>query len=101
MRTHVRAPAINFVKIPDAFSFKEAASVITPGLTAFHSLVEAARLKMGEKVLIHSAAGATGQMAVWVAKMIAAEIFATVRFDEKKQFLVDTFGIPADHIFYS
>lgn len=89
------------LRIPDSISFETAASVVTPGIIAYYSLVDVARLTRGESVLIHLAAGATGQMAVWVAKMVGAEVFATVGLESKKEFLVDTFDIPADHIFYS
>lgn len=101
MRTFPRAPASCFVQIPDSLSFDAAASFLSPGGTAYYSLMEVARLKKGEKILIHSASGATGQMAIWIAKMVGAEVFATVGFDEKKQLLVDEFDIPADHIFFS
>ncbi|KAI2601880.1 KR domain-containing protein [Hypoxylon sp. NC1633] len=70
-------------------------------MTAYHGLITMARLQKGEKVLIHSAAGSTGQMAIWLAKMVDAEIFATVGYESKKQLLIDEFDIPADHIFYS
>ncbi|KAI1411054.1 KR domain-containing protein [Hypoxylon sp. FL1857] len=54
------------------------------------------------KILIHSAAGSTGQMAVAIAqRLLGAEVFATVGFNDKKQLLMDRFGIPDDHIFYS
>ncbi|KAH9905736.1 hypothetical protein F4778DRAFT_779127 [Xylariomycetidae sp. FL2044] len=64
-------------------------------------LVETARLRKGEKVLIHAASGATGQLAIQVAKLVGAEIFATVGFDAKKQFLKDTYNLSEDHIFFS
>ncbi|KAI8966135.1 hypothetical protein F5Y11DRAFT_366391 [Daldinia sp. FL1419] len=101
MRTHPRAAVANVAKIPDAISSETATAILGPGITAYHCLAEVARMRPGEKVLIHSASGATGQMAIWVSKLLRAEIFATVGFDEKKQFLIDEFGIPADHIFYS
>ncbi|KAI0169915.1 hypothetical protein GGR52DRAFT_592520 [Hypoxylon sp. FL1284] len=101
IRTSLRVPAAHIAKIPDSLSFEAAASLVVPGTTAYYSLVEVARLRKGEKVLIHSAAGATGQMAVRVAHMVGAEVFATVGFDEKKRLLVDELGVAADHIFYS
>ncbi|RYO83338.1 hypothetical protein DL766_002690 [Monosporascus sp. MC13-8B] len=101
MRTYPREPADFVFKIPEVLSFEAAASTINPGTTAYYGLIKLARLQKGEKVLIHSAAGSTGQMAVWVAKMVGAEIFATVGHDFKRQLLVDNFNIPADHIFYS
>ena len=101
MRTYPRASSRAVVKIPDAIPFEAAASIIQPGMTAWHALMDVARLRKGEKVLIHSASGSTGQMAIMVAKMQGAEIFATVGFDEKKQLLIDHFGLQEDHIFYS
>ncbi|KAI5917692.1 hypothetical protein F4810DRAFT_640865 [Camillea tinctor] len=101
MRTYPRAHELCILKIPDSLSFEAAASIAAPGVTAYYSLLELARLRKGQKILIHSAAGSTGQMAIRVAQIKGAEIFATVGFDEKKQFLMSTFGIPEDHIFYS
>ncbi|KAI1453481.1 hypothetical protein F4805DRAFT_478404 [Annulohypoxylon moriforme] len=101
MRTHPRVIADLVVKIPDSLSFNEAVAGINPGITAYHSLVNVARLQAGEKILIHSGAGSTGQMAIRIAKLLGAEVFTTVGFDDKKQLLMDQFGIPEDHIFYS
>ncbi|GAW24702.1 hypothetical protein ANO14919_142930 [Xylariales sp. No.14919] len=101
MRAYPRAIESSVLKLPDGLSFEAAASMVAPGITAYYSLVDVARLRKGEKVLIHSAAGSTGQLAIWIAKLRGAEIFATVGFDEKKQFLMEHFGIPDDHIFYS
>ncbi|KAI0142269.1 hypothetical protein GGR57DRAFT_508814 [Xylariaceae sp. FL1272] len=100
-RTFVRGPAAVTFKVPSGWSYEEAVSAINPAATATHCLINLARLQKGEKILIHSAAGSTGQMAIRLAKSIGAEIFATVGFDSKKQFLTETFGIPGDHIFYS
>ncbi|OTA80299.1 hypothetical protein M434DRAFT_401803 [Hypoxylon sp. CO27-5] len=101
MRMYPRAPDIAVFKVPDSTSFHDAVAAINPGMTAYHALVNIARLQKGEKILIHSAAGSTGQMALWIAKRVGAEIFATVGFEKKKQLLINTFGIPDDHIFYS
>ncbi|XXH05413.1 hypothetical protein Hte_011839 [Hypoxylon texense] len=101
MRTHPRALDHAVLKIPDDLSFEAAASILVPGMTAYYSIIELARVRKGEKVLIHSAAGSTGQMAIWMAKMKEAEVFATVGSEEKRKFLKETFGIPDDHIFNS
>lgn len=101
MRSHPRASAIDVMKIPDELSFEDAVSALNPGITAYYSLKEIARLECGERVLIHAAAGSTGQMAVHIAKMLGAEIFATVGSDDKKELLVREFGLADDHIFYS
>lgn len=101
MRSHPRAMADMVVKIPDGLSFYEAVAAINPGVTAYYSLLDVARLQPGEKVLIHSGAGSTGQMAIAIAKRLGAEIFSTVGSEDKKRLLMDRFTIPDDHIFYS
>ncbi|KAI0415149.1 polyketide synthase PksD [Xylaria grammica] len=101
MRTYVRAPESDIIKLPESLSLEEACGVINPGMTALYSLVDVARLQKGEKILIHSASGATGQAAVQVAQMVGAEVFATVGYDHKKQLLMDEYGIPESNIFYS
>ena len=101
MRMFPRGDELEVIKIPDSLSFEDVVAFTAPALTTYHSLVDIARLQRGEKILVHSAAGATGQLAVSLAQMIGAEVFATVSMDEKKQMLMDTYGIPADHIFYS
>ncbi|XXG96503.1 hypothetical protein Hte_002786 [Hypoxylon texense] len=95
-----RASEISTYKISGEQSFEDAASVLTPGITAWYSLVKVARLQRGEKILIHSAAGSTGQMAVEIAKRIGAEIFATVSSPEKRDLLVEK-GVCREHIFHS
>lgn len=100
MCTFPRAPATSVFALPDDVSFEQGVSAIAPGVTAYYALIDQARLQRGEKILIHSGAGGTGQMAISIAMMIGAEVFATVGFDDKKQLLVDL-GIPEHHIFYS
>ncbi|KAK1148135.1 Type I Iterative Polyketide synthase (PKS) [Aspergillus melleus] len=72
-----------------------------PGVTAYHSLVNLARLEKDETVLIHSGAGGTGQMAIQVAQSIGAEVFVTVGSQDKASFLQMKYNIPEDHILYS
>lgn len=100
MRSHPRADAGAVLKVPDGLSMNQAVAVITPGMTAYHSLVNVARLQSGETVLIHSAAGATGQFAIGIAKMLGAKVLATVDRNEDKQLLMDVFHIPRDQIFF-
>jgi NADPH:quinone reductase-like Zn-dependent oxidoreductase len=71
------------------------------GATVFHSLVEVARLQRGESVLIHSASGATGQLAIQLSQHLRCEVFVTVGFEGKKDLLMERYNIPEDHIFYS
>lgn len=101
MRTFPRAAERLVVPIPDSMAFEEACAVINPAITAWQALIEVGRVRAGDRVLIHSAAGATGQLAVQIAQRAGAEVFATVGYNDKKRLLVEQYGIPEDHIFYS
>ncbi|KAK0620712.1 hypothetical protein B0T14DRAFT_432757 [Immersiella caudata] len=89
------------VQIPDSMSFEVAASLPTQYVTAYLSLYDTARLQEGERVLVHSATGGVGQAAVMLSQRIGAEVFVTVGSEEKRNFVMTQFGIPADHIFNS
>ena len=88
--------------MPSGLSFEDAASLPMIFSTAYVGLVDAARLQKGQSVLIHAAAGGVGQAALMLAKHLgAAEIYATVGSQEKRELLMREFGIPAERIFSS
>jgi len=62
---------------PRGLSFEEAATVPAVFLTAWYALYELARLKRGERIVIHAAAGGVGMAAVQLAQAIGAEVLAT------------------------
>lgn len=99
--TRVRAAANLAFKVPEHISFEAAATLPLGYCVAYYSLVEVGRLAEGETVLIHQAAGAVGQAAICLAQMIGAEIFATVGTAEKKDLLVNEFGLHSNHVLYS
>lgn len=97
----VRTLWTSAVKIPEDLAFDVAASIPMVFATAYLSLFDAGRLEKGERVLIHAATGGVGQAAVMLAKNAGAEIFATVSTVEKRNLLMERYGIPSDHIFSS
>ncbi|CAG9990573.1 unnamed protein product [Clonostachys byssicola] len=101
VRSCVRADHRTAVKIPDALSMREAASMPGTACTVYRALVDVADLQPDEKVLIHAGAGATGQMAIQLAQHIGAEVFVTVGSDAKRQLISTTYGISDDHIFHT
>ncbi|KAK6702033.1 hypothetical protein SNK04_011938 [Fusarium graminearum] len=88
-------------KTPSSISNTTAASVAYGFVAAYQCIKKLARLEQGQSVLIHSATGAVGQAAIQLARSIGADIFCTVGNREKRQFLVDTYGIPEERIFSS
>lgn len=75
--------------------------MIITGSTVYQSLINVAKLQRGESILIHAASGATGQMAIQIAKHLGCDIYVTVGFNKKKELIMERYGIPEDHIFYS
>ncbi|MFF3110112.1 SDR family NAD(P)-dependent oxidoreductase [Kitasatospora sp. NPDC057904] len=64
-------------RIPDGWSFPQAASVPAVFLTAYYALSALAKLRPGQSVLVHAAAGGVGTAAVQLARHLGAEVYAT------------------------
>ena len=62
---------------PASVDHLHAAAIPLAGITAWQSLIEAARLEPGQRVLIHGAAGGVGSYAVQLAKWRGAQVIAT------------------------
>jgi NADPH:quinone reductase-like Zn-dependent oxidoreductase len=73
----VPAPERTVARKPATLSFEEAGAVPLTGLTAYQSLVEAADVQPGERVLVHAAAGGVGQFAVQIALARGCRVVAT------------------------
>jgi acyl transferase domain-containing protein/NADPH:quinone reductase-like Zn-dependent oxidoreductase len=85
------ADAALCTKLPNSANGRLRAEVcasMTAFITAEHALLELARLKPGETVLIHGAAGGVGQAAVQVAKMCGAEVIGTASTVERRSFVL-------------
>ena len=65
------------VRKPRHLSFAEAATVPMVFLTAYYGLHTLAKMKRGDRVLIHAASGGVGHAAIQLAKQCGAEIYAT------------------------
>ena len=71
------------VKIPDGISHELAATLMTKGLTTNYLLTKTYKLKAGETILFHAAAGGVGQIFAQWANSIGAKVIGTVGSDEK------------------
>ncbi|NYH17070.1 type I polyketide synthase [Paraburkholderia bryophila] len=96
--SHVWTKAEAIAHKPARLTFEEAATVPTTFFTAYYALCELARLRRGERVLVHGAAGGVGIAAIQLARHLGAEVFATAGSREKREF-VRLLG--ADHVFDS
>lgn len=71
------------VRIPDGVSDAEAAAGQIPFATAWEALVEVARVRVGETVLVTAAGGGVGSAGVQIAKLAGARVIAAAGADEK------------------
>ncbi len=71
------------VKVPNGISHELAATLMTKGLTTNYLLTKTYKLKAGETVLFHAAAGGVGQIFAQWANSIGAKVIGTVGSDEK------------------
>jgi NADPH:quinone reductase len=71
--------------VPATMGLDQAAVFRNVYHTAYHALLQRGRLKAGDWVLIHGAAGGIGLPAIQIAKLYGAEVIATASTDEKRR----------------
>ncbi len=71
--------------LADELDFAQGASLILNYHTAWFSLVIRGRLREGETVLVHGAAGGVGSASIQVCKGLGARVIAVVSTDEKER----------------
>jgi NADPH2:quinone reductase len=90
-------PAEKLVVLPAELSFEQGAAFPLQGMTAHYLLHEYHKIKKGETVLVHAAAGGMGLLLVQWAKHLGAEVFGTVS-NEQKAIRAREAG--ADHVIF-
>jgi amino acid adenylation domain-containing protein len=98
LASHVAVPVDKIFPIPRGLSFTSAAAVPVAFATAHYALATLARLKPGERVLIHAAAGGVGLAAISIARALGTEILATAGTHEKRRYL---YRCGVEHVFDS
>lgn len=93
-REVVVAPATAFTRAPAGYSFAEAATLTTAGLTAWRALVVNGGLKAGDSVLVLGTGGVS-VFALQFAKAMGATVITTSSSDEK---LEQARALGADHL---
>lgn len=76
-------PADRVVKVPAAVADAQAAAAMLKGLTAQYLLRRTYRVRRGDAVVIHAAAGGVGLIAVQWARQLGAEVIAVTGSEEK------------------
>ncbi len=84
-----RIPAHRLVKLPDAISTKQGAAMMLQGMTARYLLRGCYKVKSGDRILIHAAAGGVGLIVCQWANHLGATVIGTVGSEEKSQLARD------------
>ncbi|HID89308.1 MAG TPA: alcohol dehydrogenase [Anaerolineae bacterium] len=82
---YVAVPAANLMEIPEGWDFPQAAAPLLVSLTAWRMLIHRAKLRAGESVLIVGAGGGVNSMAIQIAKLAGATVYALTSTEEKME----------------
>jgi NADPH:quinone reductase-like Zn-dependent oxidoreductase/acyl carrier protein len=93
--THLCVDARAVMALPASIGEVAGATIPVAFLTAYYALVELARLKGGETVLVHGGAGGVGLAALQVARLCGARVIATAGSREKRALLT---ALGAEHV---
>ena len=89
-------PATNLVPVPDGLDPAEAVSLVLNYVTAFQMMHRIGRLRRGQSLLIHGAAGGVGTAALQLGKVAELTMFGTA--SQSKHEVVSSFGAtPIDY----
>jgi NADPH:quinone reductase-like Zn-dependent oxidoreductase len=83
----VAVEARNLAPLPGDVDFTVGASLPISGLTAWQGLFEHGRLRAGQRVLVHGAAGAVGSMVTQLARELGASVVGTGRAADRQKAL--------------
>ncbi|MFL6528502.1 MAG: SDR family NAD(P)-dependent oxidoreductase [Chthoniobacterales bacterium] len=92
LATRTTARGGDVLRIPDKLSFEEAATIPVVFMTSWHALKNVARVRKGERVLIHAGAGGVGMAAIQIAHHLGAEVIASAGSPVKRA-LLTTLGV--------
>lgn len=93
LQAYQAVDAATLMKLPGNISDDDAATIPSAFSTAHYALHHVARLRKGERVLIHLGTGGVGLAAIQIARNIGAEIFATAGSEAKRTYLREL-GVP-------
>jgi len=78
-------PADRLVVLPEGISDQQAAAMMLKGMTAQYLIRQTYKVKEGDTILFHAAAGGVGLIACQWAKALGATVIGTVGSDEKAE----------------
>ena len=81
--SHRIYPTKSLIKVPEGIDLEIVAAIMTKGLTTFYLLHKTYKVKSGQTILFHAAAGGVGQIFCQWAKSLGCKVIGTVGSNEK------------------
>ncbi len=82
---YIAVPERNLVRIPNGIGFPEAAAPLLVTLTAWRMLINRAKLRAGESVLVVGAGGGVNSVSIQIAKLAGAVVYTVASNAEKAE----------------
>lgn len=82
---YVTAPSRQLAHKPVGLTHVEAAALPLAATTAWQALMDVAKLRRGQRVLVHAAAGGVGHLAGQIARAQGAHVIGTARRDKHEK----------------
>jgi NADPH:quinone reductase-like Zn-dependent oxidoreductase len=92
---YAAVPARNLAEMPGDLDFPTAAAPLLVTLTAWRMLIDRAKLRAGESVLVVGSGGGVNSMAIQIAKLAGATVYAVASNAEKG---AKALALGADHV---
>ena len=97
--THVVIRGSLVVKMPEPWTFEQAASVPASFVTAIRALIDIGHLSEGQSILLQSPASTLGHAALLIARAVGAEVYITAESEAESQYLVDAYEFPKERVY--
>jgi len=83
---YCKAPSGQCLPIPKGFSYAEAAGIPETFFTVWSNIVDRAKIKKGQSILIHGGSGGIGTCAIQLAKVLGCIVYVTAGSKKKCKF---------------
>ncbi|HGM5285533.1 quinone oxidoreductase [Serratia liquefaciens] len=93
--TRINVPVEHALRLPQALSDVEAASILLQGLTAQYLINDSVQVKAGDRALVHAAAGGVGQILTRMLVARGVQVYAVVSSAHKQQIALNNGAVAA------
>lgn len=83
--SHVLVPVDKAIRVPEALDLDTAAAALVQGMTAHYLVNDSYRVRSGDTLLVHAAAGGVGSLLVQMVKQKGGRVIGTVSSAAKEE----------------